>query len=922
VTRARLVRTLAAAAAALTLAAGLVAWPVTAEAVPVITSDESIPFGNDYVDALFLPDDSHLVLAHRDRRVYVYDLTTHTGTWLDGTDGVVSLALDPSGTSVLGASPKGHHLVEIDLASLTAQVHDTGANSCPYDVVGVQDRFVYADLCTGGSAGLFDLDPSTGETTRRYTPAQPWALSGLAAAHDGRLFATFREGATDSVARFTMSADGTLVEQQRVYNLPEADTFDRLDLVDGGSTLIVQGLTTYQAMDAADLDRRSHPGGRFVAATAAWRARVFSDELVVDDPSTGNILNTFTDPGRWPAAGHLAADGTLLVLGVSGSAGADLRLYRIPTPANSRPDVIWSPSSDYHLQVGDVIHGEVRVVQAGQAVPYATITVTPPHGTPQTLVTDADGRLTLDYQTTPADADTDVRFHVRYDYESGFSVVDPLAHVARRVVDAVVSAPATVGARSTYSVSGRLTERSGAPVAGEPVVLRTQCDEAAWTERSLVTGSDGQVSAEVTAGACDRYEHELVYAGSQVYGPASHWTFTAVQRHALMLRDIGDDYAFSLAPGDEFVTTLRLVNEAEVPQPGLAIRFERRVDDGVPSVETYTSDLNGEIRLTDSLPTEGHIYWTASYPGDEDFRWASDLLDLRLFYNRLATTVRLDPVYYSSVDWPVTLAGAVTPVDGPVTVELTGPDGTQTVVTDAAGGFSAEVVSHEVGQREWSVTFAGDGRHTPAATSAVLVFSDRADATQPLLRDRELYQPGDLASIWLNGSCCPSIVVTSRTPTGTVVLYRGPYVSRITRRLTDTEFITVSVPGDATWAPWTSPELKLPVALRLQTNPVDPLRWERTTAIFRAGANPRFRTTSMPVAPGSCIRHEVQRWLGGGRWSAVTRSGCLFENSAGVVVWRFTRPHAAGQTYRVRGAWAGDAIHPAGRSSWRLFAFR
>ena len=92
-------------------------------------------------------------------------------------------------------------------------------------------------------------------------------------------------------------------------------------------------------------------------------------------------------------------------------------------------------------------------------------------------------------------------------------------------------------------------------------------------------------------------------------------------------------------------------------------------------------------------------------------------------------------------------------------------------------------------------------------------------------------------------------------------------------------------------------------------------------AIFPRGSEPSFRSATIPPRKYRCIRHEVWREYSTG-WKVVGLSACKYENSQGVVTWKWVGSHPSGVHFRVRARFMGDGLNHANAGKLIYFKFK
>ena len=90
-------------------------------------------------------------------------------------------------------------------------------------------------------------------------------------------------------------------------------------------------------------------------------------------------------------------------------------------------------------------------------------------------------------------------------------------------------------------------------------------------------------------------------------------------------------------------------------------------------------------------------------------------------------------------------------------------------------------------------------------------------------------------------------------------------------------------------------------------------------AVFANSSQPSFRSATTPPRKYRCIKHEVWREYSSG-WRVVGLSACKYENTSGVVTWKWVGTHSPGIHYRVRARFLGDGLNHA--SSGKLIYFK
>ncbi|MFL6174430.1 MAG: hypothetical protein ACJ716_16185 [Marmoricola sp.] len=92
-------------------------------------------------------------------------------------------------------------------------------------------------------------------------------------------------------------------------------------------------------------------------------------------------------------------------------------------------------------------------------------------------------------------------------------------------------------------------------------------------------------------------------------------------------------------------------------------------------------------------------------------------------------------------------------------------------------------------------------------------------------------------------------------------------------------------------------------------------------AVFARTAQPIFRSATTPPRKYRCIKHEVWR-KEGSTWQVVGLSSCKYENSQGVVTWKWVGHHSSGTHYRVRARFLGDSLNHANNGAFIYFTFK
>lgn len=91
--------------------------------------------------------------------------------------------------------------------------------------------------------------------------------------------------------------------------------------------------------------------------------------------------------------------------------------------------------------------------------------------------------------------------------------------------------------------------------------------------------------------------------------------------------------------------------------------------------------------------------------------------------------------------------------------------------------------------------------------------------------------------------------------------------------------------------------------------------------IFAKGAEPVFRSATIPAHAGRCIKHEVWRQYASG-WKPILLSSCKLENSQGWVTWRWLGTHGSGVNFRVRAKFLGDRLNHPNAGRFIYFRFK
>lgn len=126
--------------------------------------------------------------------------------------------------------------------------------------------------------------------------------------------------------------------------------------------------------------------------------------------------------------------------------------------------------------------------------------------------------------------------------------------------------------------------------------------------------------------------------------------------------------------------------------------------------------------------------------------------------------------------------------------------------------------------------------------------------------------------------------------------------------------VTGGTNGDA------SASKKVQVYPKMATYPRAPRAYSGTTAIYRRGDEPLFRSTVYPARGSMCIRHQVQVLRSAG-WSTILTGGCKNPDSQGQVAWRWYGTHPVGYRFRVRATFGGDSLNGPGSGTWTYFRF-
>lgn len=92
-------------------------------------------------------------------------------------------------------------------------------------------------------------------------------------------------------------------------------------------------------------------------------------------------------------------------------------------------------------------------------------------------------------------------------------------------------------------------------------------------------------------------------------------------------------------------------------------------------------------------------------------------------------------------------------------------------------------------------------------------------------------------------------------------------------------------------------------------------------AVFGDSAQPIFRSATTPPRKYRCLKHEVWR-KEGSTWKVVGLSSCKYENSQGVVTWKWVGHHSSGVHYRVRARFLGDGLNHANNGAFIYFTFK
>jgi hypothetical protein len=354
-----------------------------------------------------------------------------------------------------------------------------------------------------------------------------------------------------------------------------------------------------------------------------------------------------------------------------------------------------------------------------------------------TTATDANGNYTFSNSESAAGTYYYRTTYAGYGTPSGYgNATSAVVTVNVITIGTQLTATAsitTTAVNTPFTINGTLTNATSVTgIAGATIQLQKNVS-GTWTPTSspVVTDANGAYSISTSEPAVGTYQYQTTYAGSATYTNATS-NVVSVNVFQITTQLTATASITTTAVNTPF-TINGTLSTSSGGITGATIQLQKNVSGTWTTVNTTTTDANGNYQFSISEPAAGTYYYRTTYAGYSTYFSPATspvvTVNVPTIGTQLTAVANVTTV---AANTPFTINGTLTnatshtgipsaPIQLQKNVSGTWTPTSSPVVTDANGAYSISTSEPAVGTYQYQTTYAGNATYGPATSAVVTV---------------------------------------------------------------------------------------------------------------------------------------------------------------------------------------------------------